>query len=261
MLDRFFRRLALKGQGAALRALPDGVRLYAVGDVHGQDDLLARMLDKLRQDALDAPLGTDITLVMLGDYIDRGLGSRAALERLSTLSDMPFHTRFLIGNHEATMRDFLADASVGPAWVEHGGGETLASYGVKPPAGSASAQDWEAARLALNQALPDHTRAFLERLEPYVLIEPYLFVHAGIDPAKPLEAQSEQELLWIRDRFLDARRSWDYVVVHGHTPEPDYYRDARRIGLDTGAYLTGVLTAVRLEGEGAHFLQVRRNEA
>ncbi len=241
--------------------LPEGVRLYAVGDVHGQDDLLARMLEKLCDDAQNAPQGTDITLVMLGDYIDRGLGSRAVIERLSTLTGMPFQTRFLIGNHEATMRDFLADAAVGPSWVEYGGGETLAAYGVKPPAANAGAEIWKEARSALDAALPDNHRAFLERLEPYVLIEPYLFVHAGVEPAKPLEAQTEQELLWIRDRFLHARRRWDHIVVHGHTPEKAYHHDQRRIGLDTGAYLTGLLTAVRLEGEGAYFLQVQRRES
>lgn len=261
MLDRFFRRLTVRGQGGTPRALPEGVRFYAVGDVHGQDDLLARMLEKLRKDALDAPQGADITLVMLGDYIDRGLGSRAVLERLSTLSGMPFRTRFLIGNHEATLRDFLADAAVGPSWVEFGGGETLASYGIRPPAPGAPAPVWEETREALERALPAHTRAFLDRLEPFVLAEPYVFVHAGVDVTWPLEAQTEQELLWIRDSFLNGRKAFAHVVVHGHTPEPDYHHDHRRIGIDTGAYLTGVLTAVRLEGGEVSFLQVRRNEA
>lgn len=260
MLNRLKKLFSSPGRTSAPRALPEGVRVYAVGDVHGQDDLLARMLERLCEDAQNAPQGTDITLVMLGDYIDRGLGSRAVIERLSTLTSMPFHTRFLIGNHEATMRDFLADAAVGPSWVEYGGGETLASYSVKPPAPGAPASVWEEAREGLERALPEHHIAFLERLEPYVLAAPYVFVHAGVDVARPLEAQTEQELLWIRDSFLNARKAFDHVVVHGHTPEPDYHHDHRRIGIDTGAYLTGVLTAVRLEGSEVSFLQVRRNE-
>lgn len=259
-----FRRLAslfgLRTGTAGRDALPAGVRLYAVGDVHGQDDLLDMMLGRIRADVEAAGGSVQSTVVMLGDYIDRGLGSARALERLSTLSDMPFAVRFLKGNHEETMLDFLADASAGPAWVQYGGGETLAGYGVKAPSARAGAQAWQDAQAALIEAMPDHHRTFLERLEPYVVVAPYIFVHAGVDPAKPLAAQTEQDFYWIREKFLNSSRRFEYTVVHGHTPEQDYHHDDRRIGIDTGAYLTGVLTAVRLEGAAATFLQSRRGE-
>ena len=241
-----------------MRALPPGVRIYAVGDVHGQSDLLAKLLKQISDDVAKAPVGTLTMLVMLGDYIDRGLGSREVIEILSKLSGFPTRLRFLKGNHEQAMLAFLDDAAAGPVWIRHGGGETLASYGVKPPAPDAPDDIWEAARSALLDAIPAHHMRFLNELELSVLIEPYLFVHAGVDPDKPLEAQNEQDLLWIRDKFLHSSRQLEYIVVHGHTPEHTPFRDERRIGIDTGAYITGVLTAVRLEADTAHFMQVRR---
>jgi serine/threonine protein phosphatase 1 len=260
MLDFLKSVLGMRQKTAAVACLPPGVRLYAVGDIHGQDDLLDAMLERLCADARDADQGVQSTVIFLGDYIDRGLGSARTIDRLATLSDVPFVARFLKGNHEEAMLDFLADASAGPAWVQYGAGETLASYGVKPPLASAGPEAFEAARIALLDALPDHHRAFLEALEPYVLHEPYIFVHAGVDPAKPLEQQSGREFYWIRDAFLNSPRRFDQKVVHGHTPEQSYHHDDRRIGIDTGAYLTGVLTAVRLEGEAVSFLQTRRGE-
>lgn len=261
MLDSFFRRLAFSGQTPARRALPPGVRVYAVGDVHGQLDLLKPLLSQIADDAAAAPAGTEITVVMLGDYIDRGLGSRAVIETLTRLAVMPPRLRFLKGNHEQAMLAFLDDPSAGPVWVQHGGGETLASYAIKPPAPNASHDVWQAARSALIDALPGHHLRFLKALEQSVVIEPYLFVHAGVDPDKPLKDQTEQDLLWIRDKFLYSPRKLEYLVVHGHTPEHEPFRDERRIGIDTGAYITGVLTAVRLEADRASFLQVRRSAA
>ncbi|MGP1274876.1 MAG: metallophosphoesterase family protein [Caulobacterales bacterium] len=240
--------------------MPDGFRLYAIGDVHGQADLLDRLLDRIRSDVRVAPPADRAMLVMLGDYVDRGLGSAKVIERLSTLSGMPFAIRCLKGNHEAAMLDFMRDARAGQVWCQYGGGETLASYGVQLPSAQASVDDWEVARKALLSAMPRHHVEFLESLELFVLYEPYVFVHAGLHPDKPLEAQTEQDLLWIRDVFLDSRKRLDHKVVHGHTPEPDYYHDDRRIGVDTGAYLTGTLTAVRLESDEVSFLQVRRSD-
>ncbi|WP_439633855.1 metallophosphoesterase [Glycocaulis sp.] len=260
MFERLKSLFAPRARAAARPDLAPGVRLYAVGDVHGQDDLLGLMLARLRDDALAAPAGTRCTLIMLGDYIDRGLGSARVIERLSTLSGLPFDVRFLKGNHEEAMLDFLADPAAGPVWVQYGGGETLAGYGVKPPAAQAGPQAWQDAHAALTGALPAHHRAFLEGLEPFVVEGPYMFVHAGVDPAKSLAEQSERDFYWIREKFLHSTRRFEYVVVHGHTPEQDYHHDERRIGIDTGAYLTGVLTAVRLEGDDVTFLQSRRGE-
>lgn len=258
MHKNWLHRIGLGSPSRTKPALPDGERVYAIGDVHGQAELLDLMLGRINADIALAGSGTRSRLVLLGDYIDRGLGSAKVIERLSTLSGMPIELTCLKGNHEAAMLDFLAEAKAGPVWVQYGGGETLASYGVKPPIAQADEKDWESARQALLAALPDYHLDFLKSLEPYVIIGPYLFVHAGIDPNKPLSEQGEAEFLWVRDAFLHSRKSLDHVVVHGHTPEPDYHHDNRRIGIDTGAYLTGVLTAVKLEGEDVSFLQVRR---
>lgn len=240
--------------------LAPGMRVYAIGDVHGQDDLLDMMLGRIRADVEATGHGVQSTLIMMGDYVDRGLGSARVIERLSTLQGMPFSTRFLKGNHEAAMLDFLDDAETGPVWVQYGGGETLASYGVQPPSPQDDAPIWHAAQAALLEALPDHHAAFLDALEPFVVEPPYIFVHAGVDPAKPLAEQTDQDLFWIRDKFLYSQRKFEHIVVHGHTPEPEPFHDDRRIGIDTGAYLSGVLTAVRLEGASVSFLQSRRGD-
>lgn len=260
MLERLKNLFAVRASPAHRPALPACVRLYAVGDVHGQDDLLEQLLDKIAADAASAGPGVRTTVVMLGDYIDRGLGSARVIERLASNDGSPFAMRFLKGNHEEAMLDFLNDAEAGPVWVQYGGGETMASYGVKPPSPRDGPDIWQAARADLCEALPPHHRAFFDALEPCIVEAPYLFVHAGIDPARSLAEQNERDFYWIRERFLQSSRPFEYHVVHGHTPEPDYHHDHRRIGIDTGAYLTGVLTAVRLEGETVSFLQTRRGE-
>lgn len=258
MLDRLRSLFARRAGESRQGSLPAGVRLYAVGDVHGQDDLLAGLLEEIARDVRESGEGLRCTVIMVGDYVDRGLGSARVIEMLARPADFPFTFRFLKGNHEEAMLDFLDDAAAGPVWVEYGGGETLAAYGVKPPAQKAAPEAWEAARLALLHAMPAHHKAFLEVLEPYVVEAPYIFVHAGVDPAKPLSEQTTQDFYWIREKFLQSPRRFEHVVVHGHTPEQSWYRDERRIGIDTGAYLTGVLTAVRLEGDAVSFLQARR---
>lgn len=258
MLERLKSLFARRAGQSRQSGLPAGVCIYAVGDVHGQDDLLAGLLEEIARDVRENGDRLRSTVIMLGDYVDRGLGSARAIEMLARPADFPFAFRFLKGNHEEVMLDFLNDAAAGPAWVEYGGGETMAAYGVKPPAPKDAPEKWEAARLALLHALPAHHRAFLEALEPCVVEAPYIFVHAGVDPARPLSEQTTQDFYWIREKFLHSTRRFEHVVVHGHTPEQTWYHDERRIGIDTGAYLTGVLTAVRLEGGAVSFLQARR---
>jgi diadenosine tetraphosphatase ApaH/serine/threonine PP2A family protein phosphatase len=236
---------------------------FAVGDIHGRADLLVRMIRKLEQQAERADAsqsGSDAPPIVLylGDYIDRGPASFEVLEAL--LSDRPagFEKRFLKGNHEQAMLAFLENPLRGRAWLTHGGLETLASYGVHPlpPLGASPAQLEQAAR-ALSELLPPTHRDFLDSLERYVVLGDYAFVHAGMDPSRPIEQQSDADLFWIRDRFLNDKRRGAQVVVHGHTPEQAPYRDDRRIGLDTGAYFTGILTAARFQHEEVTFLTVQ----
>ncbi len=233
---------------------PGGRVGYAVGDIHGRADLLARMFEKLENDA--RPAGAKPVVVFLGDYIDRGPDSAEVIELLLLRRPEGFERRFLLGNHEAAMLAFLADPVAHRAWLSHGGLETLASYKCAVmPTIAAGADEMIAARDALIEVLPATHRAFLARLERFVSIGDYLFVHAGVDPAKDLAGQSDADLLWIRRRFLHDQRRFDQCVVHGHTPADAPYRDVRRVGLDTGAYYSGRLTAARLEDDKVDFLE------
>jgi serine/threonine protein phosphatase 1 len=230
---------------------------YAIGDIHGRADLLARMLERLEQEfrAVDAPAPI---LVFLGDFVDRGPDSRDVIDLLLTGRPEGFTKRFLKGNHEAAMLAFLDDPVAGKAWLNHGGLETLASYGVRPlPTQGSGPAEVKRAGALLHEQLPSAHRQFLETLERYVVLGDYCFVHAGVDPARKIEAQSDADLFWIRRRFLDDNRALPFKVVHGHTPVDAPHHDARRIGLDTGAYFSGVLSAARFENDKVSFIQVR----
>jgi serine/threonine protein phosphatase 1 len=234
--------------------IPAGRRIYAVGDVHGRADLLKRLINDLEQDIARGGFEGRPILIFLGDYIDRGFQSKDVISILSGESLSRFETYFLKGNHEAAMLQFLTDPSIGPRWAEYGGVETLVSYGVQPPRTRTNLDDWARASDELKARLPVEHRHFLSHLDLSVRIGDYVFVHAGVRPGLPLDQQTEQDLLWIRDEFLDDRHYLGAVVVHGHTPEAKPYRDGRRIGIDTGAYLSGRLTAARFEHESVEFI-------
>lgn len=237
-------------------AFPDGLVGFAVGDIHGRADLLERMLERLETEARAVPSLRPV-VVFLGDYIDRGPASRACLDLLLSGRPSGFERIFLMGNHEASMLAFLRGDPAARAWLSHGGMDTLVSYGVAPPPlGAQDGQIREAAE-ALRNAVPPAHLAFLGGLDLHHARGGYLFVHAGVDPDKPLEAQTERECLWIRSPFLDSRRRLPFRVVHGHTPVAAPFIDKRRIDVDTGAYASGVLSAVRLEGDSATTFSVR----
>jgi serine/threonine protein phosphatase 1 len=233
---------------------PEGRRVYAVGDIHGRADLLRQLLDSIQKDALGGSYVGKPVLIFLGDYVDRGMQSKQVIDVLLSKAMSPFETHFLKGNHESAMLDFLSDPGVGPRWAEYGGAETLASYGVRPPRSRTSVDEWAAASEELKRVLPPDHLNFLRNLQLSLLLGDYLFVHAGVRPGVEIDHQSERDMLWIRDDFLNDARPLDVVVVHGHTPAPRPYRDHRRIGLDTGAYLSGKLTAARFEHESVDFL-------
>lgn len=234
--------------------VPPGRRVYAIGDVHGRADLLVKLLEDLRADVERGGFEGRPILVFLGDYIDRGFQSKDVIDIL--LGDMlsPFETYFLKGNHEAAMLQFLTDPTIGPRWAEFGGIETLVSYGIRPPRTRTSRDQWQQASDELNAVLPPEHLDFLNHLDLSVRIGDYVFVHAGVRPGVPLDEQSEYDLLWIREEFLADRRPLGAVIVHGHTPASAPHRDSRRIGLDTGAYLSGKLTAARFERDGVEFI-------
>lgn len=244
----------------AARFLPERVG-YAVGDIHGRDDLLAELLRQLEARAkADQRAGGAPLLVFLGDYVDRGPNPRAVIDLLLSERPRGFERRFLMGNHEQSMLAFLENPLTNRAWALHGGVETLCSYGVTPPpVVQAEDQAWLDAASAFKAAIPPMHLAFFKGLDRYFAAGDYLFVHAGVDLGKSLDDQTDLDLFWSRKRFLRSRRGFSHRIVHGHTPEAEPHADPRRIGIDTGAYATGVLSAVRLEGETAEFISVRRS--
>lgn len=235
-------------------AVPDGVRLYAIGDIHGRDDLLGGLLARIEADARTRLPARNV-LIYLGDYIDRGLQSRQVLDRLTTRPLAGFEAVHLKGNHEAAMLEFLRDASFGRTWKYYGGLETLHSYGITELTLSDDPSDFERARARLEMTMPLAHRRFLDSLQLSVEFGDYFFVHAGVAPGIRLDRQVEDDMLWIRDKFLQSDAWFGKVVVHGHTPkERPVFRD-NRIGIDTGAYMTNVLTCLVLERQETRVLQ------
>ncbi len=243
--------------GAAERkpaAIPDGLRVYAIGDVHGRDDLLVNMLQRIAADAHARPPARNI-IVFLGDYVDRGLQSKQVLDRLTSHPLAGFEMIYLKGNHEAAMLEFLRDANFGRTWKYYGGLETLHSYGITELTLSDNPDDFERAREHLHRVLPTAHRRFLETLQLSAEIGDYFFVHAGVAPGISLSRQVEDDLLWIRDKFLQSDMWFGKMIVHGHTPKENPVFRRNRIGIDTGAYMTNVLSCLALEGREARVIQ------
>ena len=233
--------------------VPEGTWVYAIGDIHGRADLLVRLFDQIEEDAKSAGPDVNIIMVFLGDYVDRGFQSKDVIDFLLSDRLAKYETVFIKGNHEDAFVKFLTDAAFGPDWAKYGGAETLTSYGIRPPRSRTMPEEWFEVCDRLNAVLPAEHRTFLTLLKPSAQIGDYMFVHAGVSPDKPLDMQVESDLLWIRDGFLDDQTVFECVIVHGHTPINEPHHDHRRIGVDTGAYLTGKLTAARLIGEEVTF--------
>ncbi|WP_018996651.1 metallophosphoesterase family protein [Hirschia maritima] len=235
--------------------VPEGTRVYAIGDIHGRADLLKKLMEKIREDvAKSNDPETRNAVVFLGDYIDRGFQSRQVIDLLVGDEYKEFDLRFLKGNHEETFQEFLMNSGIGQRWSQYGGIETLVSYNVQPPRGRDNFDGWEQARLDLVEKIPLSHRSFLETLEVCLVLGDYVFVHAGLRPGRSLEEQSEKDLMWIRDDFLYHKDAFEKVVVHGHTPINEPHRDFRRISVDTGAYMSSKLTAVRLFEDQVDFI-------
>jgi serine/threonine protein phosphatase 1 len=234
--------------------LPESQLLYAVGDIHGRSDLLADLLAEIEADAAESGLARR-TLVFLGDYMDRGPDSRGVVEMLISNLPQGFDAYFLKGNHEAMLLDFLRDPSHLKLWLVNGGDATLRSYGVDVDGLHRQRAAPETWREAYASALPYSHRRFLEDLNLIVSFGDYLFVHAGVRPGVPLDAQDPGDLVWIRGDFLHSKESFGKMVVHGHTPVPVAEICDNRIDIDTGAVFSGRLTALRLEDRTRRFLQ------
>lgn len=226
--------------------------VYAIGDIHGRADLLIRLLDLIDEDA-EAFEG-EKHLVFLGDYIDRGFQSRQVIDTLLGERTKPYQSHFIKGNHEDALLSFLSDPSFGPKWAAYGGRETMISYNVKPPKSLSLNAEWEKAHDAFLRAFPTTHHRFFLNLTTAIRIGGYGFVHAGLRPGRSFEDQNDHDRMWIRNEFLRDRSEFDVIVVHGHTPTDHPHHDNRRINVDTGAYFTGRLTAVKLMGDEVEFI-------
>lgn len=237
-------------------AVPDGTRAYVVGDIHGRVDLLRRLHDMVAADSLTSPVTRNV-LVYLGDYVDRGDSSRQVIEFLMQQELQGFEIVHLIGNHEEMMLTFLDDPSIGPNWIGNGGGETLLSYGIHNPGHRAVLEPGtlETLSQALAAELPKEHVNFLHGLATSHVEGDYMFVHAGIMPGVSLDLQTRADLLWIRDEFLSSHADHGKCIVHGHTITREVAFRGNRIGIDTGAFYTGVLTCLVLQGQDRKLMQ------
>lgn len=226
-------------------SLPEGLRIYAISDIHGCAHLLEEMFHIIDVDIARSPPRRAIEIFM-GDYIDRGPDSRSTLDLLIERSRNG-NTVFLKGNHEAFMMEVLGDPSRIPSWLNVGGLQTLISYGLSP---SLNPDQAEQASLVegLIDAMPPLHHTFLNRLRLSFTCGDFFFVHAGVRPGVPLAEQSEADLLWIRDEFLLSKNDFGKYIIHGHTPVRSAEILPNRANIDTGAYATGNLTLLSIQG-------------
>lgn len=253
MFENLFRRKRAKAPPTQAAHVPDGTRVYAVGDIHGRLDLLEVLHGKVLRDMMTFT-GSRKVVVYLGDYVDRGMQS---CEVLDFLLDQPlagFETVYLMGNHERALLDFLADSRIATDWMSYGGDATLYSYGVGLEGPRTNPGVLLQLQERFRENLPARHEQFLRALALFHVEGDYMFTHAGVKPGVPVERQQEADLLWIRDEFLESDANFGKVVVHGHTITRNPEVKRNRIGIDTGAFASGKLTCLVLEGTEGRFL-------
>ena len=228
--------------------------MYAIGDIHGRDDLLSRLHSVIEEDLAETAQTHEATVIYLGDYVDRGGDSKAVIDRLLDRPLEGVQSVFLKGNHEDAMLRFLAGDKGAERWLTIGGGATARSYGVTLQPAESDSTDLSLVRKHLGEAVPERHKTFLRELKLLHEVGDYLFVHAGIKPGLPLEEQSPQDLLWIRSKFLKSRRNHGRIVVHGHSAAGKTVVRRNRICVDTAAYATDRLSSVVLEGASRRFI-------
>lgn len=235
-----------------------GERIYAIGDVHGRFDLLARLLQKIEDHHSALPSPQQAHVVILGDMIDRGPDSAAVLNHLYKAQTQNPDIIVLLGNHEDLMLRALAkQPGLLRAWLRIGGDATLRSFGIEPPEPSEISVDFVDSVL---RRIPGDIRNWLSSLPVSARSGDYFFCHAGLRPGVALKRQTRSDMLWIRDEFLNNEQSHGVVVVHGHSIETDVEIRSNRIGIDSGAYRTGKLTAIYLEGANRELITVQDAE-
>jgi serine/threonine protein phosphatase 1 len=250
------RQIFARGDNVPAAAIPPGQRVYAVGDIHGRLDLFEALVAAVdADDAAAAPAQT--TVVLLGDLVDRGADS-AGVIALARAWQQRRRLRILAGNHEEMFLRSFKSLEMFRHFLRHGGRETVISYGIDRTAFAVA--ELEEAQHMMRAAVPAEDIAFLEGFEDMIAIGDYLFVHAGIDPRVPIEEQKVHDLRWIREPFLSHAEDHGQVVVHGHTITDEPEDCGNRIGIDTGAFMTGRLTALVLEGTQRRYLEAVESE-
>lgn len=244
MIGQLFRRRStaprLEGR------IPAGQRVYAIGDIHGRLDLLDMLLDSIRAD--DANRGAaQSRIIFLGDLIDRGPNSAQVVDRAIEMAGGPWNCQFLLGNHEEVFLNAInGDPKTLAFFIRIGGRETILSYGISEE--EYRDADYPELGALLAQRVPPSHIAFLESFEDLIVVGDFAFVHAGIRPGQALADQRASDLRWIRREFLDHANGFEKIIVHGHTITEEVEMRSNRIGLDTGAYASGKLTAMGFEG-------------
>ena len=256
---RFLRNLSRTFTGeAAPRRGKEGARAYAVGDIHGRLDLLDRLLEEIEADIRSRPTRRNF-IIFLGDLVDRGPDSAGVVERLRTYRPDFARTVFLSGNHEEVLLRLLAgEKKILASWLRFGGAECARSYGLDPD--SLTLVEEEAALQLLAAKVPRSHAEFLDTFADTFRFGDYLFVHAGIRPGIAVGDQDRHDLRWIRDPFLSDAKDHGFIVVHGHTIVERVEERPNRIAIDTGAYHSGVLTALAIEDERRWFLSTARGD-
>jgi len=255
MIASLFKKLKKPQVEATAPSIPPNRRIYCIGDIHGRADLLQQLHQQIQTDASDYK--HDKTIIYLGDYIDRGEQSKEVIDILLSNPLPDFEPIFLQGNHEEIILGFIAYPVAAASWLSFGGREALNSYGI-PLAHVPNQQEIIQLSKQLDNKLPDSHRDFFENCKDSHQCGNYYFVHAGILPGVALNEQILEDKLWIRGEFLESKKDHGAIIVHGHSIsfEPQFLPN--RIGIDTGAYNTGVLTCLVLEGEEQRLLQTGR---
>ncbi|MGB7409602.1 metallophosphoesterase family protein [Sphingopyxis granuli] len=250
----FFSRLRKAEERKPIkRVLPPGLLIYAIGDIHGRNDLFDQLLDRIDRDRDQHPHEESV-LILLGDLVDRGPDSDKVVERALSLSQNFDRVHHLIGNHEECMISALSgDVRALRYFIRIGGDATVRAY-LRDNELYDNASFEELAELFPSHVPPTHA-AFLRSGEDMVRYGDYVFVHAGVRPGMPLDCQAKSDLRWIREEFLSATTEFGAMVVHGHTISEKVEMRPNRIGIDTGAYCSGALTALGLEGSNQWVIQ------
>lgn len=250
LIDRTLRRL--RRNETRKPPIPADKRVYAVGDIHGRLDLLDDILERISEDRRS--FHGQCEIIFLGDYINRGPASAQVLDRLCSISTRSPRHRFLMGNHEEIfLRVLNQENDMLKLFIRMGGRQTVLSYGVSEDRyRTASYDDIE---MLLQDCVPDEHRIFLKNLENQVVVGDYLFVHAGVDVNKGIHEQDPKVTRWIRNEFTHSEQQCEKTIVYGHTVYEEVDQRGCRIGIDTGAYASGKLTAIALEGTRQWLLQ------